>query len=77
MEETCSKLNSTQKIVVKLLQRLVTECTDRVPATQPCTAYPTQTVTEPACQFFAGYRELLVTVNYRVWRPDTGQSCLR
>ena len=31
----------------------------------------------PACQFFAGYRELLVTVNYRVWRPGTGQSCLR
>ena len=35
MEETCSKLNSTQKIVVNLLQQLVTECTDRVPATQP------------------------------------------
>ena len=41
MEKTCSKLNSTQKIVVKLLQQLVTECTDGVPATQPCTAYPT------------------------------------
>ena len=31
----------------------------------------------PACQFFAGYRELLVTVKYRVWSPGTGQSCLR
>ena len=37
MEATCSKLNSTQKIVVNLLQQLVTEFTDRVPATQPCT----------------------------------------
>ena len=35
MEETHSKLNSTQKIVVNLLQQLVTECTDQVPATQP------------------------------------------
>ena len=47
MEESYSKLNSTQNIVVKLLQQLVIECTDRVPATQPCTAYPTQPVTEP------------------------------
>ena len=31
----------------------------------------------PACQFFAGYRELLVTVKYRIWSPGTGQSCLR
>ena len=30
MEETCSKLNSTQKIVVNLLQQLVTECTYRL-----------------------------------------------
>ena len=30
-----------------------------------------------ACQFFASYRELLFTVNYRLWRPGTGQSCLR
>ena len=30
----------------------------------------------PAYQFFAGYRELLVTVNYRLQRPGTGQSCL-
>ena len=35
MEETYSKLNSTQKIVVNFLQQLVTECSDRVPATQP------------------------------------------
>ena len=41
MEETYSKLNSTQKIVVKLLQQLVTECTDRVLATQPCTVAST------------------------------------
>ena len=39
MEKTYSKLNSTQKAVVKLLQQLVTEYTDRVLATQPCTAY--------------------------------------
>ena len=41
MEETCSKLNSTQKIVVNFIQQLVTECTDRVPATQPCTVAST------------------------------------
>ena len=41
MEETRSKLNSTQKIVVNLLQQLVTECTDRVPATQSCTVAST------------------------------------
>ena len=45
-QETYSKLNLTQKIVVKLLQQLVKECTDRVPATQPYTAYLTQPVTE-------------------------------
>ena len=47
MQETCSKLNSTQNIVVKLLQQLITEPTDQVPVTQPCTVYPTQQVTEP------------------------------
>ena len=31
----------------------------------------------PACQFCAGYRDLLFTVNYRLWSPGTGQSCLR
>ena len=36
-----SKLNSTQKIVVNFLQQLVTECTDRVPVTQPCTVAST------------------------------------
>ena len=36
-----SKLNSTQKIVVNLLQQLVTECMDQVPATQPCTVAST------------------------------------
>ena len=41
MEETRSKLNSTQRIVVNFLQQLVTECTDRVPATQPCTVAST------------------------------------
>ena len=29
----------------------------------------------PAYQFFAGYRELLVTVNYRLQRPGTRQLC--
>ena len=158
MEETCSKLNSTQKIVVKFLQQLVTECTtgtgytalyslpdptsyrvirpspfnsvlilgqvstrygfnrlvteptDRVPTTQPCSLYLTLPVTESTylvhlcvltlvlnqlyvdswsssgagytvltiqCFTPTGYRELLVTVNYRVWRPGTRQSCLR
>ena len=37
MQETCCKLHSTQKIVVKLFQQLATENTDQVPATQPCT----------------------------------------
>ena len=41
MEEMRSKLNSTQKIVVNLLQQLVTECTDRVPVTPPCTVVST------------------------------------
>ena len=36
MKETYSKLNSTQRIVVNFLHQLVTECTDRVPVTQPC-----------------------------------------
>ena len=47
MEGTYSKLNSTQNIVVKLLQQLVTECTDQVLATQPLYSLP-----EPP----AGYR---------------------
>ena len=38
MEETPSKLNSTQKIVVNSLQQLVT--TNRVPATQPLYSLP-------------------------------------
>ena len=37
MEETYSKLNSTHKIVVTMLQQLVTECAGLVLATQPCT----------------------------------------
>ena len=37
MEETYSKLNSTHKIVVTMLQQLVTECAVLVLATQPCT----------------------------------------
>ena len=40
MEEMPSKLISTQKIVVNLLQQLVTECTDEVPATQPLYSLP-------------------------------------
>ena len=37
MEETYSKLNSTHKIVVTMLQQLVTKCAGLVLATQPCT----------------------------------------
>ena len=40
MEETCIKLNLTQKIVVNLLQQLVTECTDWYRLHSLCTAYP-------------------------------------
>ena len=32
--------------LIQLLQQLVTECTDRVPATQQCKSYPAQPVTE-------------------------------
>ena len=31
---------------------------------------------QPA-SFLASYRELLFTVNFRLWRPGTGQSCPR
>ena len=48
MEETCSKLNSTQNIVVnllhslvQLLQQLVAECTGWYWLHSLCTAYPT------------------------------------
>ena len=47
MKETYSKLNSTQKIVVNFLQQLVTECTDRVPVTQPCTVASTTDYSVP------------------------------
>ena len=47
MKETCSELNSTQKIVVNFLQQLVTECADRVPATQPCTVASTNDYSVP------------------------------
>ena len=40
MKETLSKLNFNTKIVVNLLQQLVTECTDQVPATQPLYSLP-------------------------------------
>ena len=58
--------------------QLVMESTDQVPG------YIALILT-PAYQFFAGYRELLVTekpqfyitVNYWLQRPGTGQSCLR
>ena len=40
MKETLSKLNFNTKIVVKLLQQPVTECTDQVPATQPLYSLP-------------------------------------
>ena len=93
MEETWGKLNSTQEIVIKLLQQLVTvvyrpgtgytalyscfnkwlQCTDRVPATQPCT------VASTTCySVLTGYRlhslvqllQQLVTV----CRPGTGYT---
>ena len=45
MEEIYSTLNSTHKIVVTMLQQLVTECAGLVLATQPCTLAST-TVTQ-------------------------------
>ena len=45
MKETCSKLNSTQKIVVNLLQQLITVY---LPATQPCTVASTTGYSVPA-----------------------------
>ena len=49
MKETCSKLNSTQKIVVNFPQQLVTECADQVPATQPCTVVSTNWLQTTEC----------------------------
>ena len=61
MEEMCGKLNSTQKIVVNLLQQLVTECTDRVPATQPLYNLPRPPCPPPP-------------TGYRVIRPSPFHS---
>ena len=47
MKEMCSKLNSTQRIVVNFLQQVVTECTDRVLVTQPCTVASTTDYSVP------------------------------
>ena len=68
MEETYSKLNSTHKIVVTMLQQLVTECAGLVLATQPCTlasttgyrVYRLVLVTQPGT--------LASTTGYRVYR---------
>ena len=67
---------NVQKIVVNLLQQLVTECTDWVPATQPCTVALTTGYSVPT-----GYQlhrlvqllQQLVTesTGYRVYRPAT------
>ena len=59
MKETYSKLNSTQRIVVNFLQQLVTECTDRVPVTQPCTVASTTDYSVPT-----GYTALYIYLNY-------------
>ena len=68
MEETYSKLNSTHKIVVTMLQQLVTECAGLGLATQPCTlasatgyrVYRLVLVTQPCT--------LASTTGYRVYR---------
>ena len=88
MEEKCSKLYSTQKIVEKLLQQLVTESTDPVPATQPL-LYSASTnrlqslqITRPVYRLYslvftkAGYRVITVTTGYRAYRPGTGYTAL-
>ena len=64
MQEIYSKLNSTvhsTELVVKLVQLIVTEPTDRVLATQPCTVYP-QPVTANGCQvvWVVSYRPVAV-----------------
>ena len=67
MEETYSKLNSTHKIVVTMLQQLVTEYAGLVLATQPCTlasitryrVYPLVLATQPCT--------LASTTRYRVY----------
>ena len=84
MQETCCKLDLTQKIFVKLLQHLVTEHTDRVTATQPCKVYPIQSVTE--ClptklgswgrQTASIYKIWLQPTVYRVYRPGAGCTAL-
>ena len=76
MEETCSKLNSTQKIVVNLLQQVVTECTDRVPATQPCTVASTTgyRVYRPGTGYTAFVQLTRPPTGYRVIRPSPFNS---
>ena len=48
MEESYSKLDSTQKIVIKLFQQLVTEHTDRIHSLVQCTPPPGYRVYRPA-----------------------------
>ena len=78
MEETRSKLNSTQKIVVNLLQQLVTECTDRVPATQPCTVVSTTVyrVHRQGTGYTAFVQLTRSQAGYRVIRPSPFNSVL-
>ena len=76
MEETYSKLNSTHKIVVTMLQQLVTECAGLVLATQPCTLASTQPCTLDSTTGYRVYRLVLATqpctlastTGYRVYR---------
>ena len=72
MEETCSKLYSTQKIVVNLLQQLVTACTDRLHSL----VQMLQLVTECADQVPATQPlySLPDPTGYRVIRPSPFNS---
>ena len=91
MEETCSKLNSTLKIVINFLQQ-----PDRVPATQPCTVasaigyrvYRPCTSCTALYTCFSNWLQSVVptgywlhslvhsTTGYRVYRPGTGYTAL-
>ena len=87
MKETYSKLNSTQRIVVNFLQQLVTECTDRVPVTQPYTVASTTDYSYTALYSYSNNWlqctnrvaatqpcTVVLTTGYRVYRPGTGYT---
>ena len=76
MEETYSKLNSTHKIVVTMLQQLVTECAGLVLATQPCTLASTTGYRVYQLVLTAQPSTLALTTGYRVYRLVlTAQPC--